>query len=66
VTFRPKPRKANCNEAKAYAPISLSSFMLKTTEKLVDGHIRDDVLWLRPLHQHRTNWGSPMKLHCII
>jgi hypothetical protein len=41
VTFTPKPRKLDYTEAKAYRPISLSSFLLKTTEKLVDRHIRD-------------------------
>jgi hypothetical protein len=48
VTFTPKTGKANYTETKAYCPISLSSFMLKTMEKLVDGHIRDEVLGLCP------------------
>jgi hypothetical protein len=40
VTFIPKPGKLDYTEAKAYRPIDLSSFLLKTMEKLVDGHIR--------------------------
>jgi retron-type reverse transcriptase len=53
VTFIPKPGKANYTEAKAYRPISLSSFMLKTIEKLVDRHIRDEILGLQPLHPYQ-------------
>jgi hypothetical protein len=50
VTFIPKPGKANYTEAKAYCSISLSSFMVKTMEKLVDRHIRNKIFGLRPLH----------------
>jgi hypothetical protein len=46
----PKSRKAKYTEAKAYHPISLSSFMLKTMEKLVDRHNRDEILGLCHLH----------------
>jgi hypothetical protein len=41
VTFIPKPGKLDYTEAKAYCPISLSSFLPKMMEKLVDRHIRD-------------------------
>jgi hypothetical protein len=44
VTFIPKPEKLDYTEAKAYRPFSLSSFLLKTMEKLVDRHIRDGAL----------------------
>jgi hypothetical protein len=53
VTFIPKPGKASYTEAKAYCPISLSSFTLKTMEKLVDTHIRDEIMRLRPLHRYQ-------------
>jgi hypothetical protein len=53
VTFIPKPRKANYIHAKTYRPISLSSFMLKTVEKLVDRQIRDQILGLLPLHRYQ-------------
>jgi hypothetical protein len=49
VTFIPKPGKATYTEPKAYCPISLLSFMLKTMEKLVDRQIRDEILGLHPL-----------------
>jgi hypothetical protein len=41
VTFIPKPNYA---KAKAHCPITLSSFMLKTTEKLVNRHMKDEIL----------------------
>jgi hypothetical protein len=41
VTFIPEPGEANYTEAKAYRPISLLPFMLKTMKTLVDRHIRD-------------------------
>jgi hypothetical protein len=44
VTFTPKPGKASYTEGKAYHVISLSSFSLKTMQKLVDRYIRDDVM----------------------
>jgi hypothetical protein len=44
VTFIPKPRKSDYAESKACRPISLSSFLSKTMEKLADRHIRDGVL----------------------
>jgi hypothetical protein len=49
VTFIPKPGKLDYTEAKAYRPISLSSFLLKTMEKLVDRHIMDGALKKYPL-----------------
>jgi hypothetical protein len=51
--FIPEPRKAIYTEAKAYCPISLSSFMLKTMEKLVYRHIRDEILGLRTPHEYQ-------------
>jgi hypothetical protein len=41
VAFITKPEKLDYTEAKAYRPISLLPFLLKTTEKLVDRHMRD-------------------------
>jgi hypothetical protein len=50
VTLKPKPGKLDYTKAKAYRPISLSSFLLKMMEKLVDRHIRDGALKEYPLH----------------
>lgn len=40
VVFIPKAGKINHNTAKDYRPISLSSFLLKTLERLVDVYVR--------------------------
>ena len=53
VMFIPKRGKAIYTKAKAYHPISLSSFMLKTMEILVERHIRDEILGLYPLHHYQ-------------
>jgi len=60
VTFILKPGKPSYTEAKAYRPICLSSFLLKTLERLIDRHIRDDVLGRNPLHinQHAYQSGK--------
>jgi hypothetical protein len=50
VTFIPKPGKLYYTKANAYRPISLSSFLSKMMEKLVDRHIKDGALKKYPLH----------------
>jgi hypothetical protein len=70
VTFIQKPGKLDYTEAKAYRPISLSSFLLKTMEKLVDRHIRDGVLRIYPLHRnqhaYQTGKSTETSLHNVI
>jgi hypothetical protein len=70
VTFIPKPEKMDYTEDKAYRPISLSSFLLKTMEKLVDRHVRDRVLRTHPLHrnQHAYQKGKSTEtaLHNVV
>jgi hypothetical protein len=70
VTFFPKPGKLDYTEAKAYRPISLSSFLLKTMEKLVDRHIRDGALRVYSLHrnQHAYQRGKSTEtaLHNVV
>ncbi|KAG5683018.1 hypothetical protein PVAND_012328 [Polypedilum vanderplanki] len=60
VVFIPKPGRASYDEAKSYRPISLSSFLLKTLERLVDWHIRRTTLSDRPLchNQHAYQRGK--------
>ena len=53
MTFIPKSGKPIYTEAKAYRQICLSFFLLKTLERLVDRHIRDDV-W-EEIHYTLTN-----------
>lgn len=48
VVFIPKAGKINHSKAKDYRPISLSSFMLKTMERVLDifirGHFREEII----------------------
>lgn len=57
VAYIPKPGRP-CTQARALRPISLMSFILKTLEKLMDGHIRNDVLARRPLHRDQHAYRS--------
>jgi hypothetical protein len=70
VTFIPKPGKLDYTEAKAYFPISLSSFLLKTIEKLVDRHIRDGALKVYSLHRnqhaYQTGKSTETALHNVV
>ncbi|KAL1448444.1 hypothetical protein WDU94_012211 [Cyamophila willieti] len=44
VVFLAKPGRRNLSQAKSFRPISLSSFLLKTLERLVDWHLEEDLL----------------------
>lgn len=60
VVFIPKPGRASYEEAKSHRPISLSSFLLKSLERLVDWHIRRTTLSKKPLcfNQHAYQRGK--------
>jgi len=45
VAFIPKPGRLDYTTAKAFRPISLTSFLLKSMEKLIDRYLRSG-----PLH----------------
>jgi hypothetical protein len=53
VIFIPKPGKLTYDEAKCFRPISLTSFLQKALEKLVDRHIREKAFMTRPLQQRQ-------------
>jgi len=50
VTFMLKPGKMEYTIAKSYRPISLTSFLLKGLEKLVDRYLRSGPLVYVPIH----------------
>ena len=50
AVFIPKPGRTSYTDPKDYRPISLSSFLLKWIEKLLNRLIRDTVLKVNPLH----------------
>jgi len=64
------PGRPNYTEVKEYCPINLTSFMLKTMEKLVGRHIRDEILGLHHLHQyqfaHQPEKSTETALHHVI
>ena len=70
VTFVPKPGKIDYTTAKAFRPISLTSFLLKGLEKLVDRHLRDGHLVDIPIHprQHAFQAGKSTEsaLHHLV
>jgi hypothetical protein len=59
VVFIPKPEKP-LTQAKSLRPISLTSFMLKILEELLDRHIRGGVLVEKPLHQNQSAYRAGM------
>jgi hypothetical protein len=69
ATFIPKPGILDYTKAKAYCPVSLLSFLLKTMKKLVDRHIRDGALKEYPLHQnqhaYQTGKSAETTLHNV-
>lgn len=50
VVFIPKPAKTDYSSARSFRPISLTSFFVKTLERLCDREIRDSILLSKPLH----------------
>ena len=70
VIFIAKPGKDSYSQAKSYRPISLTSFILKGTERLADRWIREGVLNRNPLHpcQHAYQMGKSVEtaLHNLV
>jgi hypothetical protein len=63
VVFIPKPWKNLYTGPRDFRPISLTSFLFKTLERLVDRYIRDGVLAVKPLHpnQHAYQAGKSVE-----
>jgi hypothetical protein len=53
VVFTPKPGRDSYGAPKDYRPISLTSFLLKTIERLVDTFLKDEILVSLPLHPNQ-------------
>lgn len=58
VCFIPKAGRRPSTEAKSFRPISLSSFLLKTMEKIIDHFIRAELLVGSPLHKDQFAYQS--------
>jgi len=70
VVFIPKPGMSSYCGPRDFRPISLTSFLLKTMERLVDRFLRDEILVLQPLHpnQHAYQAGKSVEtaLHQLV
>jgi hypothetical protein len=70
VVFIPKPGKGTYSEPRDYRPISLTSFLLKTMERLMDRCLRDNALTSVPLYfnQHAYQAGKSVEtaLHQLV
>ena len=58
VVFIPKPNRNCYSGPRDYRPNSLTSFFLKTLERLVDKYLRDVALGLVPLHSNQCAYQT--------
>ena len=58
VIFIPEAGKNRWTSPKDFRPISLTSFVLKTVERLVDRYIRDKILTVKPLHSDQHDYRA--------
>ena len=70
VVFIPKPGKEDYCAAKSYRPISLTSFLMKTLEKMIDRYLMEVALKQHPIHkdQHAYSKGrsTDTALHAVV
>ncbi|XP_055714217.1 uncharacterized protein LOC129808462 [Phlebotomus papatasi] len=70
IVFIPKPGKSNYEEPKSFRPISLTSFLLKTLEKLCDRYVRSRILIKKPLspmqHAYQRGKSTESALHQLV
>ena len=68
--FIPKPDRNSHRGPKDFRPISLTSFLLKSIERLVDRYLQEEALALLPLHpnQHayQASKSVEMALHQLM
>ncbi|XP_033214097.1 uncharacterized protein LOC117171153 [Belonocnema kinseyi] len=58
VAFIPKAGRIVYTSPKDFRPISLTSFLLKTVERIVDRYICDKILSSSPLHKQKHVYGA--------
>jgi hypothetical protein len=63
VVFIPTPGRNTYSGTRDYRPTSLTPFLLKTMERLVDRYLRDEALAIMPLHpnQHAYQAGKSVE-----
>lgn len=58
AVFIAKPGKAAYDNPKAFRPLCLTSFLLKTMERVIDWYIKESVITVRPLDTHQYAYQS--------
>jgi len=66
VVFIPRPGRNSYSGPRDYRPISLTSFLLKTTERLVDRYLRDKVLAFMPLHPNQHAYQASKSVETVL
>jgi hypothetical protein len=70
VVFIPTARKNSYTGPRDFRPISLTLFLLKMLERLVDRYIRDGAFVIKPLHPNRHAYQAgksvEMALHQLV
>jgi Reverse transcriptase (RNA-dependent DNA polymerase) len=70
VAYIPKAGTKDPEQPKSYRPISLTSFLLKTMEKLIDLHKRSKYLVRHPLHKmqfaYKAGKSTVSALHHLV
>lgn len=70
VVFIPKANAKDKYSPKAFRPISLASVFLKLMEKLINVHIKDNILYKMPLSKHQfayqTGKSTITALHAMV
>nr|XP_012214795.1 PREDICTED: RNA-directed DNA polymerase from mobile element jockey-like [Linepithema humile] len=65
--FIPKAERTSYTKSKDFRPISLTSFLLKTLEKLVDAYLRETTLWRYSFHKnqhvYRPGYSTETAVH---
>ena len=70
VAFLPKPGKGSYQDPKSFRPISMTSFMLKTLERLVCWHVERNYFTKKPIHSNqwafKPGGGTLPPLHKLV
>lgn len=70
VVFIPKAGRRPAAQPKSYRPISLTSFLLKAMEKVLDQFLRNETLTRSPLHEdqfaYQKGKSTVTALHCLV
>lgn len=65
ISFKPNPRENDYSMVKSFKPISLTSFMLKTMQSLMDLFIRQKILIYRPVYRRNRRKSTQTALYSV-